>query len=123
MAVKWHQLIALRKAAGLSQYELARRLKMGRSALGNYEMGEREPDFETVRKFADFFGVSIDHLLGRDDDVPPPIPPAEMPEEWRELVALARSKGYSPDQVLGALNLLDSVRRQQEQSRKNEREG
>jgi transcriptional regulator with XRE-family HTH domain len=119
MAEKWHQLISLRKAAGLSQYELARRLNMGRSALGNYEQGDREPDFETVRKIADFFSVSVDYLLGRPQDQEGAA--SEVPPEWRQMVRLAQTEGYSPDQVLGALRLLSSIRKQHEQ--KEEREG
>lgn len=121
MPQKWNELIALRKAAGLSQYELARRLKMNRSTLGNYEMGEREPDFETTRRLADFFGVSVDHLLGhqallrRESE--------EIPAEWRKMILLAQQDGYSPDQVLQALRLLESVRRQQEAQKRNGREG
>lgn len=119
MAEKWHQLISLRKAAGLSQFELARRLDMGRSALGNYEQGDREPDFETVRKIADFFKVSVDYLLGRQPDEGKT--PQEIPPDWRQMIRLAQAEGYNPDQVLSALRLLASIRKQQEQ--KEEREG
>jgi transcriptional regulator with XRE-family HTH domain len=118
MAEKWHQLISLRKAAGLSQYELARRLNMGRSALGNYEQGDREPDFETVRRIADFFRVSVDYLLGRPKGEADSS--SEFPTEWREMVRLAQTEGYSPDQVLGALRLLASIRKQQEQHEQRE---
>lgn len=122
MSKKWTQLIELRKAAGLSQYELARRLKMSRSALGNYEMGEREPDFETTQKLADFFGVSVDHLLGRGAPAEPALV-EEIPAEWRTLIHLAQQDGYSPDDVLQAMKLIKSVRRQQEAQKKEEREG
>lgn len=122
MPSKWEQLIQLRKAAGLSQYELARQLKMTRSALGNYEMGEREPDFETTKKLAAYFGVSVDFLLGRDESTAPS-QTEEIPQEWRQVVNLAKTEGYTPDQVLGALRLLESIRRQQEDHDKEEREG
>ena len=32
----------------------------------NYELGKREPNHETTVKIADYFGVSVDYLLGRD---------------------------------------------------------
>lgn len=118
MAHKWNELIALRKAAGLSQYELARRLKINRSTLGNYEMGQREPDFQTTRRLAGFFGVSVDQLLGR-----PGGETQEIPAEWRKMITLAKQDGYSPDQVLQALRLLESVRREQEALKRNGREG
>ncbi|HYF90933.1 MAG TPA: helix-turn-helix transcriptional regulator [Symbiobacteriaceae bacterium] len=122
MPDKWQRLIDLRKDAGLSQYELARRLKIGRSALGNYEMGEREPDFDTTKKLATFFGVSVDFLLGRDDQSSGNSQP-DIPEEWKRIVALAQREGYTPEQVTQALHLLESIRKQQEQSLRKEREG
>ncbi|HYG57870.1 MAG TPA: helix-turn-helix transcriptional regulator [Symbiobacteriaceae bacterium] len=122
MAEKWHQLIHLRKAAGLSQYELAKQLKMSRSALGNYEMGEREPDFETTRKLADYFRVSVDFLLGRDGAGDAQDAELEIPSEWLHMIAQARKSGHSPEQVLQALKLLDSLKKQGK-SEKEEREG
>mgnify|MGYP002801380183 FL=1 len=32
-----------------------------------YENGNREPDFDTLEKIADFFNVDIDYLLGRTE--------------------------------------------------------
>lgn len=55
----------LRKAHGLTQDELAKVLKVSRSAIGMYESGSREPDYETLEIIADYFNVDIDYLLGR----------------------------------------------------------
>ncbi|PGT60348.1 transcriptional regulator [Bacillus cereus] len=55
----------LRKNKKLSQYELADRLGFSRGKLANYEQGTREPDYETLKKIADFFDVSTDYLLDR----------------------------------------------------------
>lgn len=55
----------LRKAAGLSQAEMAKRLGISRSTVGMYETGQREPDFETLEVIADFFNVDVDYLIGR----------------------------------------------------------
>lgn len=62
------RLVSLRQAKGLTQVELAELLNISRGALSLYELGRREPDFETASKIADFFGVSVDYLLGRTDD-------------------------------------------------------
>ena len=32
-----------------------------------YELGQREPDFETLESFADWFNVDVDYLLGKKD--------------------------------------------------------
>lgn len=51
----------------LSQAELAEQLGLSTSAISMYEVGKREPDFETEEKIADFFGVDLDTLRGRKD--------------------------------------------------------
>lgn len=58
----------LREDKGLTQEELAKALGIARPTLASWEIGRREPDFETTTKIADFFGVSVDYLLGRTDD-------------------------------------------------------
>lgn len=62
------RLKSLRESEGLTQQELADRLQITRSALSLYETNKREPDNETIRKFADFFEVTTDYLLGRVDE-------------------------------------------------------
>ena len=60
-----NMLKQLRKSKGLTQDELAKLLKVSRSAIGMYENGSREPDYETLEVIADYFNVDIDYLLGR----------------------------------------------------------
>ena len=55
----------LRTNANLTQQELANKLGVSRSAIGMYENGEREPDFETLELIADFFNVDMNYLLGK----------------------------------------------------------
>lgn len=55
----------LRQSCGYSQAELSEALAISRSSISMYENGNREPDFETLEKIADFFNVDIDYLLGR----------------------------------------------------------
>ena len=57
------RIAALRRQAGLSQTQLAERLKISPSAVGMYEQGRREPSIETVITLAEVFGVSTDYLL------------------------------------------------------------
>lgn len=58
-------LTYLRKREGLSQQELAERVGLTRSRIGMYETAKREPDFETLELFADFFNVNMDTLMGK----------------------------------------------------------
>lgn len=55
-----------RQSMGLSQRELASRLKLSPSTISMYEVGNREPDFETEEKIADFFNVDLNTLRGKD---------------------------------------------------------
>lgn len=60
------RLKKLREKNGISQAELAKILGLSQGAVGNWESGKREPNFETSRRLADLFRVSVDFLLGRE---------------------------------------------------------
>lgn len=66
-------LTYLRKRSNMSQQQLADATRLTRSAVSMYETGKREPDFETLEIFADFFNVSMDTLTGRSNERTPPI--------------------------------------------------
>lgn len=51
----------------INQSTIAKAIGVDRTTYSKYETGDSEPDFNTVNKIADFFGVSIDYLLGRDE--------------------------------------------------------
>lgn len=108
MGEKWSRLITLREERKLSQVEVARALGMSRSGFSMYELGQREPDMETVRKMADYFNVTTDYLLGRVND-PRSGENEPIPEEWRRVIAQCKSLGLSPDQVLRALGGLSII--------------
>lgn len=52
----------------LSQSELAEKLGLSASTISMYEIGKREPDFETEEKIADFFNTDLNTLRGRDTE-------------------------------------------------------
>lgn len=57
-----------RMRANLSQSELAEKLGLAASTISMYEVGKREPDFETEEKIADFFNTDLNTLRGRDNE-------------------------------------------------------
>ena len=57
------RIAALRKDAGMSQAELARKLGISPSAVGMYEQGRREPSADTLVQLSKLFRVSTDYLL------------------------------------------------------------
>lgn len=57
----------LRKENNITQRELALELDLkSDSTIANYEQG-RVPPHKTLEKLADYFGVTVDYLLGRSD--------------------------------------------------------
>lgn len=61
------RLRSLRQSKDLSQSEFAKQIRISKSAVNMYERGEREPNFETLEKIADYFNVDLDYLLGKTD--------------------------------------------------------
>ena len=56
-----------RKAAGLSQEELAEKLSVSRSAVAKWETDSGMPDVSNLKAMAQLLGVSIDYLLDEDE--------------------------------------------------------
>ena len=63
------RLKELRKKRNISQLKLALDLNMNQNTISRYENLEREADYETLVRFADYFDVSLDYLLGRADEI------------------------------------------------------
>ena len=62
------RITELRKAKGVSQIRLAMELNTTQNTISRYETGEREPGIAELIKIADYFGVSVDYLIGHTDD-------------------------------------------------------
>lgn len=60
------KLRRLREYQELSQADVSLKLGMPKSTYSRYETGASEPNFETLKKMANFFDVSIDYLLEND---------------------------------------------------------
>lgn len=56
----------LRLEKGLTQSQLAEALDISKSAISMYECGKREPELDVLEQFADFFGVDLNALTGRE---------------------------------------------------------
>lgn len=58
------RITQLRKQNNLSQEELAKKAKVSRTIIGNYERNANTPSIEVLIKLARVFNVSIDFLIG-----------------------------------------------------------
>ena len=67
MKIFAEKLKSLREEKNLSQVALSTQFGVDKSTIAKYETGDREPDLETLVKFAKFFNVSTDFLLGLED--------------------------------------------------------
>ncbi len=56
----------LRKQKGLTQDAFANEIGVTRSVIGAYEEGRAEPKIKTMQVMADYFGISMDQLIGVD---------------------------------------------------------
>lgn len=61
------RLKELRKSKGLTGEQLGAIFNVTKTAISNWENGNRFPDENTLRKIAEFFNVTLDYLLGRTD--------------------------------------------------------
>ena len=60
-------LAQLRQKAGISQRAAAQALQVSQALLSHYEKGIREPGLDFVVRAADYYKVSADELLGRQE--------------------------------------------------------
>ena len=67
------RLRALREEQGFqSQQALANALGVAQSTVANWECGRREPNYETTKRLAELFQVTVDYLMGRGGERPRP---------------------------------------------------
>ena len=60
------RLKTLRNNRKITMKNLGEVIGVGESTISLYESGKRQPDYETLKKIAVFFDVSIDYLLEND---------------------------------------------------------
>ncbi len=57
----------LRTQEGITQKQLAEKTGTSERGIQNYEAGIRNPAYEALITLSDFFGVTIDYLVGKSD--------------------------------------------------------
>lgn len=64
------RLKELRRAKKIRQSEVAEAINCSQAVYSRYENGERTPSPDTIKALANFFGVTVDYLLGVDTTIP-----------------------------------------------------
>lgn len=62
------RLEELRKEKDLLQKDVASAVNHSITCISDWERGKREPSIDDLIRLADFFGVSIDYLVGREEE-------------------------------------------------------
>lgn len=84
------RLRELRLTRGMTQTQVGDLIGVSCVTIGRYEAGEREPSNAKIAALADYFGVSVDYLMGRDEGQPQPSPsPADR--QRRDVEAMLRA--------------------------------
>ena len=99
----------LRKERKLTQKELAEKLGIGESTYCGYENFSREPSYELLIKIADFFGVSLDYLLGHQI---PGIACTMSPEELEVLKKYYNMSVHSRNLVNQLIDMISNYEEQ-----------
>jgi len=100
------RLKLLRRERAMSQQQLAAQLGISQQSINKYENHNVEPDITMLSQMADFFGTTIDYLVGRSDERTPPgkeTPPGLSAREGRLLAYYRRlndSQARSIDLVM-----------------------
>lgn len=70
-------LRGLRARDGKTQEQVSEACGISKVALARYETGSRKPRIEIASRLAEYYGVSVDYILGRDDAPKQPAPPID----------------------------------------------
>ncbi|OLN29949.1 helix-turn-helix domain-containing protein [Desulfosporosinus metallidurans] len=105
----------LREIKDLTQYDLAKALGFSRGQIANYEQGTRRPDPPTLQRLADYFGVSVDYLLGNTDKTQPNLS-SPLEQQWPEgtKVLLRAHNKLTPEKKRKMLRLIETYINEEE---------
>jgi len=67
--MKFNEILKnLRIEKGLTYEELAKQIGYSKAIIGFWENAQKQPTMNALIKLADYFNVSIDYLVGREDE-------------------------------------------------------
>lgn len=79
------RIIDLRESVNMTQTELAKLLKIDKSAMSKIENGTRKVSSDELKQIAEIFKVTTDYLVGRSDDNLLVV--AHVDDDWKNLPA------------------------------------
>ncbi len=110
------RLIELRKEKKLSQAELAEALNVSRQSVSLWENGGTVPTLDKLRFLAEFYGITVDELVGAVEEKPKPqeqaAPPQETAPEQKRKVIWRRAAVLAAILLLAAIVIAVIVRKE-----------
>lgn len=103
------RLKTLRKAAGITQQELADNLGVHLQTVSKWERGISEPDFSLLGGIASALGVTFERLLGTDESDCTYGGYFSPEDEGRALASARRAKGESQDDIAAAVGVSSDI--------------
>lgn len=85
------RLRSLRERRGFSQKEFAAEMDLPTATYNQYETGKRTPDIEMLMRFADYFSVTVDFLIGHDTPASPPVSSFSLTPHEQALIEAYRN--------------------------------
>lgn len=93
------RLTKLREDRGYLQRDVADKIGIAPNTLSGYERNLRSPDTNTLVKLANFYGVSVDHILG-----------IETSNIYLSLAKEAEINGIDPEDIWLAIETIKKLR-------------
>ena len=85
------RIFQIRKQMGLSQEKFGELVNLSQRTVAAWEAGDRTPSFATLADLAGRLDVSVDYLLGRDDEKEKKQPAAVNSELLDDIIKRLRS--------------------------------
>ena len=76
-------------------------MEIDQTAISNWERGKGLPDLANLLKMANFFNISLDYLMGRDQ--------AEKYSN-ADLISYAAKNGLSSEDLIGFIDFFDKIK-------------
>ena len=108
------RLKELRKAHKLKQTDIAEVLSCSQGVYSRYESEDREPPFDIIKKLAEYYGVTIDYLMGVESAPTPPAPTKENTPAERRAEAKMLLESMADEQYQAALQYLKFLKKQEQ---------
>ena len=107
-----NKIAELRKNANITQERFSQIIGVARSTLAMYETNKSEPDFNTLQKIADYFGVSTDYLLGRTENALDRRPLSDIAENFiKEFGELFSDENFQ--KLAGIYKVMNEIQRRE----------